>query len=60
MARRSSVLTATNRMLGRLTAAQITSASLPSFLPLLRYGATKAGAIKRTVCPSAWNRLAHS
>ena len=31
----------------------LASASLPSFLPLLRYGATNIGAIRRTEWPSA-------
>ena len=44
----SSVLIGTKRMLGRLTTSQIASASLPSFLPFLRYGATNRGAISFT------------
>jgi hypothetical protein len=32
----SALFTGTKRMLGRVTASQIASASLPSFLPLLR------------------------
>src|SRR5712691_12365248 len=56
----SGLLIGTNLMLGRVTALQIASASLPSFLPLFLYGATSTGAISRTVCPSSWNRRAHS
>jgi len=56
----STLLTGTKRMVGRWIASQIASASLPSFLPLLRYGATNRGATMRTVCPSAWKRRAHS
>ena len=47
-------------MFGRLTASQIASASLPSFLPLLRYGVTNFGAINFTVWPAVANRRAHS
>lgn len=36
-------------MLGRDTASHTASASLPSFLPLLRYGATNFGAMSFTV-----------
>ena len=47
-------------MFGRHTASQIASASLPSFFPLLRYGATKREAMILTVWPSAWKRRAQS
>ena len=47
-------------MFGRATASQMASASLPSFLPLLRYGITNFAAINFTVCPDAANRRAHS
>jgi hypothetical protein len=56
----ATVFTGTKRMFGRVTASQIASASLPSFLPLLRYGATNFGAISFTVCPNTVNRRAHS
>jgi hypothetical protein len=39
---------ATNRMLGRLIASQIASASLASFLLLLTYGFTNCGAMSFT------------
>jgi hypothetical protein len=45
------VLTGTNRMLGRVTASQIASASAASFLLVLTYGFTNCGAISLTVCP---------
>jgi hypothetical protein len=41
----SILFTATKRMLGRVTASQIASASLRSFLSLLRYGFTNCGLI---------------
>jgi hypothetical protein len=47
-------------MFGLATASQIASASLPSFLPLLRYGVTNFGAISFTVWPHPLNRRAHS
>jgi hypothetical protein len=47
-------------MFGRATASQIASASLPSFLPLLRYGVTNFAAISFTVCPNEAKRRAHS
>ena len=36
-------------MVGRATASQIASTSLPSFFPLLRYGITNFGAINFTL-----------
>lgn len=39
----STDLTGTKRMAGRLTASQMASVSLPSFLPLLLEGTTKRG-----------------
>jgi hypothetical protein len=47
-------------MLGRATASQIASASLPSFLSLLRYGVTNFAAISFTVCPNWLKRRGHS
>jgi len=44
---------ATKRMLGRLTASQIASASLASFFCDFRKGFTKCGEISRTLCPRA-------
>ncbi len=40
---------------GQLTGSQIASASATSFLLLLTYGLTNWGAIRRTVCPTAWS-----
>ena len=48
----ASVLTATNRMVGRLAASLIASASATSFFCRFTYGLTKIGAISRTACPS--------
>jgi hypothetical protein len=45
-------------MAGRLTASQMASASLPSFLPFRRYGMTKRGAIMRASWPRARSALA--
>ena len=56
----STLLTGTKRIEGRLTASQIAAASLPSFLPLLRYGTTNLGAISFTVWPCCAKRRAHS
>jgi phage/plasmid-like protein (TIGR03299 family) len=47
----STLLIGTKRMLGRLTASQIASASAASFLFVFTYGFTNCGAISRTVCP---------
>src|SRR5438270_3475499 len=54
----SIVFTATKRMLGRLIASQIASASLASFLLLFTYGFTNCGAINFTAIPCAWNARA--
>src|SRR3954454_7788848 len=48
----STVLTGTKRMLGRVTASQIASASAASCLLVLTYGLTYWGGISRTSCPS--------
>jgi len=45
-------LTGTKRMVGRVTASQIASASLASVFPRFTYGFTYAGGISRTSCPS--------
>jgi len=53
--------TGTKRIEGRCTASQIAAASAASLLPrmpLMRYGATNFGAIRRTVWPSAANSRA--
>jgi hypothetical protein len=47
-------------MFGRATASQIASASLPSFLPLLRCGVTNFAAMSFTVSPKAEKPRAHS
>jgi hypothetical protein len=49
---RRAVLTATNRIDGRLAASQIASASLASFLLAFTYGFTKFGPIWRISWPS--------
>src|ERR1700678_3992110 len=49
----SSVLTATKRMVGRLAASAIASASAASFFWRLTNGLTYAGGIKRTSCPAS-------
>lgn len=45
----------TKRMLGRITASQIASASFASFLPCLRQALTPLGGTSRTWWPSAIN-----
>lgn len=45
----------TKRMLGRVTASQIASASFASFLPRLRQALTPLGGTSRTSWPSAVN-----
>lgn len=45
----------TKRMLGRVTASQIASASVASFLPRLRQALTPLGGTSRTWWPSAIN-----
>lgn len=45
----------TKRMLGRVTASQIASASVASFLPRLRQALTPLGRTSRTSWPSAIN-----
>lgn len=52
------VLIGTKRMLGRVNALQITSASVASFLPRLRQTLTSLGGTSRTWWPSAINSRA--
>jgi hypothetical protein len=54
----STLFTATKRTLGRVTASQIASASLRSFLSLLRYGFTNCGLIIFTRWPNSAKRRA--
>ena len=49
----STVLMGTKRMVGRVTASQIASASAASFFMVFTYGLTNCGAMSFTVCPSA-------
>ena len=49
----SADFTAANRMVGRISASQIASASVASFLFVLTKGCTYCGGISRTACPSA-------
>ena len=51
----SADLTGTKRMVGRLAASLMASASLRSFLLRLTKGLTYCGGIRRTVCPAACN-----
>jgi hypothetical protein len=54
----ATVLSGTKRMLGRCTASQIASASLPSFLLPRTKGFTNCGLMIRTTCPARSNSLA--
>ena len=54
----SADFTAANRMVGRISASQIASASVASFLFVLTKGCTYCGGISRTACPSARNSRA--
>src|SRR5215218_9634947 len=54
----SAVFTGTNRIVGRLIASQIASASAASFLPRLTYGLASCGAISFTSCPNDCSRRA--
>ena len=50
------LFTGTNRMVGRIAASKIASASVASFLDPLTKGFTKRGLINRTLQPAAINR----
>lgn len=50
--------TATKRIVGRVTASAIASASLKSFFYDLRYALTNFGAMSRTSCPYRWSERA--
>jgi hypothetical protein len=50
-----SLLSSTKRMVGRVAASAIASASRSSFFCALTYGCTYSGDISRTACPCAWS-----